>query len=543
MLRLNNVKIWIRLTVSIWFLLILAWAGVILWESHANRHAAIEQAQDFSLSMHDSTMAGLTALMITDKMDKRHVLLDQIKQLDVIRDLRVIPSEVARDGVASDSAIKTEVNLKPDVLEAQVIKAGQAFIEDGEDEKGPYLLAIRPIKNVTSYLGKNCVKCHDAPENATLGVISMKISLTKIDHAVTLQCIESLLVALLVSLILLGIIWYFIRSTVTQPVEEMVGGLRAIISGEGDLTQRLNVRGTDEIGQASSAFNEMMTKFAALVRQVSQNGEKISVAAIQLVNTADSVATSSSNQNDTATAAASAVEEIVASIASVAHSAEEVRKQSRESLRRSGEGANSLVLLNEGVSMVEQTVQGVAGSVGKFVTSMEAITHITDQVKEIADQTNLLALNAAIEAARAGEQGRGFAVVADEVRKLAEKSAASANEINAITSTLAQQSLAVSNSIDDAMQHIATSRNSVTLVQSVLSSAEAAVLEVDKGLDSIALATREQQQAGYQVAESIEKIANMAHGNSAAANQTVTAARSLETLAEQQQATVGRFKT
>ena len=493
--------------------------------------------------MHDSTLAGLTALMITDKMDKRHVLLDQIKQLAVIRDLRVVPSDFAREGVESNSTPRTSVDLVPDALEAQVIKTGQAHVEALEDEKGPYLLAIRPTNNVKSYLGKNCVECHDAAENATLGVISMKISLTKIDQAVTLQCIESLLVALLVSLILLGIIWYFIRSAVTQPVEEMVVGLRAIISGEGDLTQRLNVRGKDEIGQASSAFNEMMTKFAGLVRQVSQNGEKISDAAAQLVSTADSVATSSSKQNDTATAAASAVEEMVASIASVAQSAEEVRKQSRESLRRSEEGANSLILLNEGVGMVEQTVQGVAGSVGRFVTSMEAITHITAQVKEIADQTNLLALNAAIEAARAGEQGRGFAVVADEVRKLAEKSGASANEINTITSTLAQQSVAVSNSIDDAMQHIATSRNSVTLVQSVLTSAEAAVLEVDKGLDSIAVATREQQQAGYQIAESIEKIANMAHGNSSAANQTVSAARSLEMLAEQQQATVGRFKT
>ncbi|MEI7455553.1 MAG: hypothetical protein WCK93_02410 [Nitrosomonadales bacterium] len=100
-MKICDIKIWIRLTVSIWVLLILAWVGVILWSSHANRHAAIEQAQDFSLSMHDSTMAGLTAMMITDTMDKRHVLLDQIGQLDAIRDLRVVPSEVAREGVES----------------------------------------------------------------------------------------------------------------------------------------------------------------------------------------------------------------------------------------------------------------------------------------------------------------------------------------------------------------------------------------------------------------------------------------------------------
>ncbi|MEI7455552.1 MAG: methyl-accepting chemotaxis protein [Nitrosomonadales bacterium] len=371
----------------------------------------------------------------------------------------------------------------------------------------------------------------------------MKISLSKLDRAVSMQRIQSLLVALVASLILLGIIWHFIRSAVTQPIEEMVIGLKSIVSGEGDLTQRLKVCGRDEIGEASSAFNEMMTKFAELVRKVSQNGVKVSDAAGKLVSSADNVANSSQSQNDTSTAAASAVEQMVASIASVAHSAEEVRKQSRESLQRSEEGRNSLTALNNGVGMVEQTVQGVASSVGQFVTSMESITHITAQVKEIADQTNLLALNAAIEAARAGEQGRGFAVVADEVRKLAEKSAASANEINIITRTLSQQSDTLSTSISDALKHIATSRDSVALVQDVLTAAEAAVMEVDKGLDSIAVATREQQHAGVEIASDIERIAEMAHGNSAAANQTVLAARSLESLAEEQQATVGRFKT
>jgi len=407
--KLSDVRIWIRLTASIWTVLVVAWVGMIMWGSAANREAAIEQARDFSLSMHDSTLAGLTAMMITETMHKKHVLLDQIKQLSVIRDLRVVPGELAFEGVeSSKDEGKPRNDPVPDEFEAAVLKSGQDLVEVREDDKGPYLLAIRPTKNVTKYLGKNCVECHDAPENATIGVISMKISLSKISDTVALQRLESLIAALTVSLLLLVFIWYFIRGAVTAPIERMVDGLNSIASGEGDLTRRLEVRGKDEIGQASSVFNRMMEKFADLVRRVGSSAGQVTVAARELVTEAEQVARASSEQNDTSLAASAAVEQMAASIASVAQTAEDVRERSRESLRRSEEGNASLGRITDGVGVVESTVNAIADSVAHFVSSAAAITDITGQVKEIADQTNLLALNAAIEAARAGEQGRGL---------------------------------------------------------------------------------------------------------------------------------------
>ena len=184
----------------------------------------------------------------------------------------------------------------------------------------------------------------------------------------------------------------------------------------------------------------------------------------------------------------------------------------------------------------------MADSINEFVRNTEAINKMTQEVKDIAEQTNLLALNAAIEAARAGEQGRGFAVVADEVRKLAEKSSRSASEIDAITENLSAQSVSVRKSIEDGLGHLASSQSSVSSVADILQSANGSVTEVGQGLNAIAGATDEQRRVSNEVAQSIEAIAGMAQDNNVAVEKTADAAQSLEKLADSLQGTVSRFK-
>ena len=540
MMRISDLKIWVRLTGAIWLMLVLAWAILIVWESYANKQTAIEQSQAFSLSMHEATMAGLTGMMLTGTVGQRDIFLDQIKQLSIIRDLRVLRAEAVvklfGPGTAKDAA-------EPDAIEKQVLASGKESVSVQSDAKGEFLRVVRPALAQKNYLGKDCIACHQVPENTVLGAVSMKISLDQVNSAVAAQRIKTMIAALALSIPLLAFIWLFIRKFVTTPLETMVAGLRDIASGEGDLTRRLDIRSKDEIGQAATAFNDMMEQFNGLVKHVSESAGQVSGAARELAENSARVATSSTQQSDRSLVAAAAVEQMVSSIASIAQSTELVHERSRESLRRSGEGNESLSRLIGEVSIVEDTVKEIADSVNQFVHSTEAITTMTRQVRDIADQTNLLALNAAIEAARAGEQGRGFAVVADEVRKLAEKSASSASEIDTVTRQLAEQSQTVQKSIQDGLAHIESSQNSMEAVADVLASASGSVNSVNRGLDDIATATEEQRRTSSEVASNIEAIASMAKENTEAVNQTASAAQQLESLAGNLQAVVGRFRT
>jgi methyl-accepting chemotaxis protein len=533
-------KIWVKLTLAIWLMLVVFWTSLIFWESYVNRQTAIAQAKEFSQSMHEATLAGLTGMMITGTIGQREVFLDQIKQLAIIRDLSVLRGDAVTKLFGPGSA----ADSKPrDSVEEAVLLKGEEFSAVESDGKGEYLRVVRPTKASNNYLGKDCILCHQVPDGTVLGAVSMKISLDNVNAAVGAQRVKSLLAAIILSIPLLAFIYLFIRNVVTNPIDKMVAGLRNIARGEGDLTQRLEVHGKDEIGAASAAFNDMMAKMATLVHQVSDSAKQVTIAARDLAASASQVEASSHKQNDTSVAASSSVEQMVSAIASIARSTEEVHKQSQESLRRSEEGNVSLSQLIGQIAVVENTVREIAGAVQQFVESTVAITNMTKEVRDIADQTNLLALNAAIEAARAGEQGRGFAVVADEVRKLAEKSAGSATEIDGITRALTTRSDNVQRSIQSGLDNLAASQQSLEDVAKVLGEASDSVTQVGHGLDDIAGATEEQRRVSGEVAGNIDSIAAMAKANNQTVEQTAVAAKKLQQLADDLQDIVGRFRT
>ena len=539
MRRFADTPIWFRLTAAIWLMLVLAWGGMIVWETRVSRDMAIDQAKDFAATVNEMTMAGLTGMMITGTMNQRDVFLDQIKELSVVRDLRVIrgeeTSKLFGSGEGGEAAL--------DDAERRALASAEASMTvEHSAEHGGYLRVVIPALASQDWLGKDCVACHQVAEGVPLGAVSMRVSLDRAEAAVAEFRDKSILFAALVSLPLLGFVFFFIRRFVARPLSGLSAGLAGIAEGGGDLTRRLEAAGQDEIGRTAASFNDMMGTIAGLVREVGTAADEVTQAARRLAAGAADLGERSHRQNERSATASAAVEEMSGSITHIADSAAEVRERSHASLAHSREGEQSLQRLIGEMGQIESVVRQMAGTVGDFIESTQVISRMTQEMREIAEQTNLLALNAAIEAARAGEQGRGFAVVADEVRKLAEKSSRSASEIDGITNEIGERSDSVKGAIDSGLAYLESSRQVADDVSRVLGAANSLVAEVGEGLDRIATATAEQRRSSASVASGIDDIAGMAKENDLAIGQTVEAARELERLAARMQESVGRFR-
>ena len=319
-------------------------------------------------------------------------------------------------------------------------------------------------------------------------------------------------------------------------------GVMVRMSTDSDLTVRSKVFGGGEIGQAAIAFNSLIDTFSKIINQVSSSAKSVSATATQLSETSRQIEQGSQTQSEAAATTAASVEEITVSIKSVAENTHDVSKLSEKSLQQTQQGNTNVHTMLGEIQHVQESVNQIADAVEKFVINIQSISGMTQQVKEIADQTNLLALNAAIEAARAGEQGRGFAVVADEVRKLAEKSGKSATEIDKVTTSLSQQSAVVEEMVNNGLRSLNATQEQAARVSRTLKDAGKSVLESTQGINDIAASVSEQSVASTEIARNVEKIAQMSEENYASVQTNTRDVMQLDKLARELQDAVSKFK-
>ena len=341
--------------------------------------------------------------------------------------------------------------------------------------------------------------------------------------------------------LVLGLLALYIIRSITHPLSELEGTMEHI-TASGDLTHRAEILRHDEIGHMARACNAMLAQLHTLIGEISGTSDRVAASAGELHRSSEALANVSAQQANAVAGSAAAVEELTVAISSVSDTAQEVLQQTQGSVAKTLEGDQQVELLVREIQHIRNNMAGIALTVGEFVNSTQAITGLTQEVREIADQTNLLALNAAIEAARAGEQGRGFAVVADEVRKLAEKSSKSAGEIDAVTLAISNQSDAVQAAIAAGEKAIATSTELVGTVEAALTQARNSVESSASGTEDIYASVAEQKLAATEIARNMERIATMVEESNAATQAVSRATQDLRDLSDRLLAAVSGFR-
>jgi methyl-accepting chemotaxis protein len=310
---------------------------------------------------------------------------------------------------------------------------------------------------------------------------------------------------------------------------------------QGDLATPVKTRPGDTTSLLA-ALAAMQGNLRELVGHIRVASEQLAGSVQQLAASSGNVASGSQRQSDDAASVVAAVEQMTASIRLVAEHAAEVDNMTKSSLERTSEGNESISRMIGEIEQVESSVREIAGSVAEFIQATQRITGMTQQVKDIAEQTNLLALNAAIEAARAGEQGRGFAVVADEVRKLAEKSATAASQIDEVTRQLTQKSGGVDQVIQRGIAALESTEGHLESVVEVLGEATEAVQRTSAGMENIASSVRAQTANGNEISRGIEGIARKAQENNRAVAGAAGEAQRLESLSAELAQITARFR-
>jgi methyl-accepting chemotaxis protein len=330
------------------------------------------------------------------------------------------------------------------------------------------------------------------------------------------------------------------RRAIARPAASLVADLARLAGG--DFATPIKHRGTDEFGEIAASAEKIRVDLGRIVQAVQSSAHQLAAEAEKVARSSSASTRYSQEQSGSAATIAANVEQVTVSINSIAENTEEVRRQAVASLDQAQKGNEKLSELVGQIDVAESAMREIETAVSEFLQSTRSIITMTQQVRDIADQTNLLALNAAIEAARAGEQGRGFAVVADEVRKLAEKSAQSASQIDDVTHALSQKSESVDRAIKQGQQSLQSSQDSVEEVAVVLSESNHLIAEATHGVEAISASVKEQNVATHDIARNIETIAQKAEESCRIVQETAQAVESLHSLSEQLQQTANRFR-
>lgn len=400
------------------------------------------------------------------------------------------------------------------------------------------------LKEAIKFGVENVAPLYNKPAEAigTLNTLNIKESQKAYELAHEKSTREIIItIAIIIAAIIVSLgICLFITRGITRALTNVFDTMAAI--ADGDLTVSSTVTSKDEMGMLGREMNIMREKLSEIVKRLDENSHSVSSAAFQMRSTAEQMATSTEELAAQATTIATASEEMSATSSSIAENCHNAAEDSARASNAAELGAQVVESTVNVMSIIADRVRSSAQTVESLGARSDQIGQIIGTIEDIADQTNLLALNAAIEAARAGEQGRGFAVVADEVRALAERTTKATREIGEMIKSIQTETRNAVSSMNEGVNQVEQGTSEAAKSGDALRHILEQISSVTNQVNQIAVAAEEQTATTMEINHNVQQISEVAHLTSNSSNEEAAAANQLARLAEDLKSMVQQFK-